>query len=603
MQRSIRGPRSALTDYLASQNISASRIRADNEARRRDAAANAAATSATTADATAEDGQEVDSDDEEQVRKAGVAAIRQAIEEQRKRKQAEAIDKIKKSKAFKRRKRNHEDSDDDDLARALFEEGPSAPVPGQMVNCEECKKRFTVTAYTRAAPEGGLLCPKCAIKLADDEKDTKKKGRKKATAKPARSRRQIQSRLLDGQIGVKSLMTLCVETLANNISLADSFGDLAPIAINRIARQLSKRRLLNPKTLQLFLQPDAESITLYDAARIGQEDYKQVFGVCSKLKHLKVRNGIQFQNAVMEYLIGRNLALQSIYLSGANLLAEDCWMKFLKAKGKALKSLRVYFTDKHFGDELVGSLKDYCPDLVTLKICHNQQVSGEGVEHIAHLENLERLGLHLVTPTSTMPYVRVIESIGKNLRMFSLRMVPEVDDRLLHALHDNCTNLTKLRITGSEVMTDAGFARLFRGWKNRPLTFIDLEKCCHVDSANPHKNTHMVGLCSNAFTAIMAHSGIALRHLNLHACRHISREAFEKAFSVDKVYPNLTDLELSFCDELTDFIVGSIFRCCPKLWRLNVFGCMKLREVRVPKGKILVGMPNAIGMVIEGTDD
>jgi DNA repair protein RAD7 len=30
---------------------------------------------------------------------------------------------------------------------------------------------------------------------------------------------------------------------------------------------------------------------------------------------------------------------------------------------------------------------------------------------------------------------------------------------------------------------------------------------------------------------------------------------------------------------------------------------MKVRDVRVPRGKILVGVPNARGMVIEGDDD
>ncbi|KAI0112635.1 RNI-like protein [Hypoxylon sp. NC0597] len=604
MQRNIRGPQSALTDYLASQNISATRIRAEHEARRAAAASEAANSATTTQGAQEEDGQDGQDGQGEEAGPSSAVTAHQTLERKRKA-QAEAIEKIKKSKAFKRRKQVRNPPEDDDLALALFEEAASKSVPGQIENCEECGKRFTVTAYTRAGPKGGLLCPQCASKLVNEEKAAKnnKNGKKAAAGPASRGRRKMQSCLLDGHIGVKSLVTLCVETLAKNIHLADSLGDLPPIALDRIARQLSKRRLLDPKTLQLFLQPQTEDIALYDAARIGQDDYIKMFGVCSKLKNLKVRSAIQFRDKVMEYLIGRNLALESISLSGANLLTKDSWKKFLEAKGKALKGLRVYFTDRYFDDELVGSLKDWCPDLVTLKICHNQQVSDKGVEQIAHLDNLERLGLHLVTPTSTMPYVHIIEKIGKNLRTFSVRTVSNVDDRLLDALHDHCTHLTKLRITDSEVMTDAGFARLFKEWKNRSLTCLDLEKCRHIDSAKPRDNPHMVGLCSNGFKALMAHSGKSLQKLNLHACRHISQEAFEEVFSPVNIYPNLVDLELSFCEEVTDFIVGSIFRCCPKLWRLNVFGCMKLKEVRVPKGKILVGMPNAIGMVIEGTED
>ncbi|KAI5918920.1 DNA repair protein-like protein Rad7 [Camillea tinctor] len=475
-----------------------------------------------------------------------------------------------------------------------------------MANCEVCEKRFTVTPYSRAGPNGGLLCPKCSKEAAKDE-DANKKKKKRPNAIPggSRSRRGVHSRILDGtyQTGAKPLMTLCIETLAKNIDLADDLGDLPPPLIDRISRLLSKRRLLDGRTLDLFLQPDAEDLKVYDAARLSSDDYIRIFQRLSQLKTLKLRNAIQFRDNVMSYLISRHITLNSIYLHGANLLTEDCWNGFLKAKGQDLKTLQVYFTDRHFSDNVVKSLNENCPSLARLKICHNQQVSDEGIKHIAHLENLEHLSLRLVKRTSTDAYVEVIKSIGSHLRTFSIQEVEDVDDRLLDALHDNCTSLTKLRITASQVVTDAGFVRLFKDWKNKPLNFIDLEQCRHVDAKNPRENAHQVGLCSDGFQAIMNHSGKALRHLNVHACRHISREAFEEAFSIDKEYPELLNLEISFCEEVTDLIVGCIFRSCPNLKKLNVFGCMKVKHVRVPRGKILVGLPNAMGMVIEGKDD
>ncbi|KAI1761341.1 RNI-like protein [Hypoxylon sp. FL1150] len=589
---SIRGPQSALTDYLASQNISAFGIRQSVNARRRAAATD------TTNQAANEDDDDDDDDDDE----PSTSTARQ-VRAQKRKKQADAIAKIKDSKAFKRQKM-HSARDDDEIALDMYKE-KFVPVPGQIDNCEECKKRFTVTAYTREGPEGGLLCPKCSSKLGDAEKAAKKNGKKKATAAPAggRGRRKLMSQLLDGQVGVKSLLTLCVETLANNIDLADDLGHSSPQVIDRIARQLSKRRLLNPHTLNLFLQPQAEDICLYDAARLAPADYERIFQTCSKLKNLKLRNAIQFKDNTMEYLISRHIVLESIYLHGANLISEEWWEKYLKAKGKYLKAIRVYFTDKHFSDKIVQSLQKYCPLLTHLKICHNQEVSDQGIKHIARLKELEHLSLQLVKETTTEPYVHVIENIGKQLRTFSVRMIPEVDDRLLDAIHDNCTSLSKLRITHSECMTDAGFARLFTNWKNRPLAFIDLELCRYVDAQTPRENPHLVGLCSDGFRAMMNHSGRRLKKLSVHGCRHITREAFEDVFSPGNVYPELLDMEISFCEEVSDFIVGSIFRCCPKLKKLNVFGCMKVKEVRVPRNKILVGVPNAIGMVIEGTED
>ncbi|XXH00605.1 hypothetical protein Hte_006953 [Hypoxylon texense] len=582
----IRGPQSALTDYLASQNISAAQIRFDARTRAEDAQ-------------RAAGGEENEDEDD-----AALSDTARQARAQKRKRQAQTIKKIKDTKLFKKHKSWCE-MDDDDLALDIYKRNYIPPVPGQIENCEECKKRFTVTAYTRKGPEGGFLCPKCSNKLADEEKAAKKNGKKKAATGPAggKGRRKLMSQLLDGQVGVKSLLTLCVETLANNIDLADDLGHSSPQVIDRIARQLSKRRLLNPRTLNLFLQSQAEDICLYDAARLEPADYERIFQTCSKLKNLKLRNAIQFKDSTMEYLISRHIVLESIYLHGANLITEACWEKYLKAKGDGLKALRVYFTDKHFSNKIVKSLQKYCPSLTHLKICHNQEVSDEGIKHIARLGNLKHLSLRLVKQTSTNPYIHVIKHIGKQLQTFSIRMVPEVDDRLLDALHGHCTSLTKLRITHSEQMTDAGFARLFKDWKNRPLQFIDLEVCRYVDAQAPRENPHMVGFCSDGFRAMMNHSGKRLKKLSVHGCRHITAEAFEDVFSADKTYPELLDMEISFCEDVTDFIVGSIFRCCPKLKKLNVFGCMKVKEVRVPRGKILVGMPNAMGMVIEGTED
>jgi len=62
-------------------------------------------------------------------------------------------------------------------------------------------------------------------------------------------------------------------------------------------------------------------------------------------------------------------------------------------------------------------------------------------------------------------------------------------------------------------------------------------------------------------------------------------------------------MDVSFCQAVNDFVCGSIFRSCPKLKTLKVFGNFGVRDVRVPQGRILIGVPNALGMQIEGTED
>ncbi|OWP02564.1 hypothetical protein B2J93_4407 [Marssonina coronariae] len=526
-----------------------------------------------------------------------------AQEAKRKKEEEKAIAKIKASKTFQRKRRqvalDSDASGDDEAARANFEL-LGAPIHGQMENCEVCRKRFSVTAYTKAGPEGGLLCSKCCTNM-DQEAGAARKKRKVVAG---RARRQIQSNLLDGIYpGAKSLMTLCVEAVAKHVHMAESFGDLPPVLVDRLAAILSKKWLLNSTTLDLFLRPGADTVTVYDGSKLTSDDYIRIFQIVPTIKYLRLRNAIQFKNKVMDHLLGTTVELESLSLHGANLIDDDRWNQFLTEKGAHLKALKVYHTDGHFGDSQIELLIKTTPHLERLKISHNQQVTDAGLFHIASLPTLKHLSLEIYKPTTTAPYVSIVNSIGTNLRTFSLSTVNHVSDELLAAIHTHCQSLFKLRLTDNEVLTDAGFAALFTDWRNPPLVHVDLHKCRHVDASAPRVNAFNIGLCSAGFTALMAHSGSALRYLNVHSCRHISREAFETVFASGSIYPELREANLSFCQGVNDLVVGLIFRACPLLKTLKVFGNFGVRDVRVPKGRILIGVPNALGMQIEGTDE
>jgi DNA repair protein RAD7 len=532
------------------------------------------------------------------------AAAANSRDEEARKKEQKAIEKIKASKKFQKRKRGLDSDDEDELARALMMR--SAPLPGQQENCEKCGKRFTVTAYSRNGPAGGLLCGPCSKELDKDESAVKKKKPvKRATGGAVGRRRQVQSNILDGTytLGAKSLMTLCIEKLAKNIDLAEDLGDLPTEIIDKIARKLSKHRLLDPRTLDLFLQPSTEEVKVYDGAKLSSDDFIRIFQTAPGLKKLKVRNGIHFKDEVLDYLLSRHIELEDLYLHGANLVSEDKWKEFLHQKGAPLRSLRIYFTDKHVNDAVLEVLPAACPSLTRLKICHNQQVGGPGIAAISQLASLRHLSLDLRNAVHSDAYVSLLAKIGPQLQTLSLTRVPEADNTVLDAIHTHCRALKKLRITESEDMTDAGFVRLFTGWANPGLEFLDLQKCRQLDSAHPRANPDGLGLCSGGFRALMAHSGRTLRDLNVHGCRHIGAAAMEAVFAPGARYEMMKKLEISFCEEVTDFVVGSVFRSCPGLRELNVFGCMKVRDVRVPRGRILVGVPNARGMVIEGDED
>lgn len=61
-----------------------------------------------------------------------------------------------------------------------------------------------------------------------------------------------------------------VQKVAENIDDIEEFGDLPAPLLNRLSQILSKRRVLTPGALNLFLRPDLQSIDLYDCASTSQ---------------------------------------------------------------------------------------------------------------------------------------------------------------------------------------------------------------------------------------------------------------------------------------------------------------------------------------------
>jgi DNA repair protein RAD7 len=185
----------------------------------------------------------------------------------RKRDQEEAIAKIKKGKAAKKgaAKKKKKGSDDDSEFEDIFDTYKKAKkLPGQLENCELCGKRFTVTPYSKAGPEGGLLCTPCGKEMAKEAKATEK------AKKPVqrKGRRKIESNRLDGLIfrGTKTLQTLCIEKLAKHADDIDEFGDMPESIMNRLSEIFSKKRAMNSTTFKLFLQPDLDKVQIPEAA-------------------------------------------------------------------------------------------------------------------------------------------------------------------------------------------------------------------------------------------------------------------------------------------------------------------------------------------------
>ncbi|KAE8378238.1 hypothetical protein BDV26DRAFT_262032 [Aspergillus bertholletiae] len=582
----IRGPHSALTDFLASNNISAVQIREDY--RRRLEETEHQATSEEPS-GTTENGENEDSIDESLGQR-----------KKRKRKETASLAKVKQSKEFAHRKsrRIGEPENDDNLNTREMMYQRSRPKPGQLDNCEVCGKRFTVTPYSKTGPSGGLLCAKCSRSLDDDGKrpNAKKRG-------PRIGRRQNQSNLLDGisQQGALSLAEMCTKKVADNINDIEEFGDLPTPLLHRLSQILSKRRAMTPRTLNLFLRPDLDSINIYDSAKLETGDFQKIFTFMPTLTDVNLRFAGQMKNEVVEYLLRRDLRLRHLQLDAANLVSDSHWRLLFEKLGPQLETLKLSNLDFSLDDETIETMCRNCTNLRRLKLKQCWKVGHGSLQAFSSLTLLEHLSLDLVRETENDNILEVISTVGPRLYTLSLEGFPNADNCLLETIHDKCRFLSKLRLSGNIVCTDEGFAKLFTEWENPPLEYVDFSSTRDVDSLNPDGPGDAIGLASDGLIALMDHSGPAIRKLNISSCRHVSRAAFEEIFSESKVYPNLKELDVSFHTVMDDYLVGRILQCCPIIKKLVAFACFNVRDVRIPVGVALIGGLKAQDtVVVEG---
>jgi DNA repair protein RAD7 len=620
----IRGPQSALTEFLASQGISAADISSDYQRRQREAEIQAAEDAA---------------NDEKEGASEGDSGEDPVERKKRKRKEEQALNKIKQTKEFKKRKyeerRDHgSDADDDDaLARKMM--SSNKPLPGQLENCDICEKRFTVTPYSKTGPDGGLLCGKCSKELKDEEKKSERAAKKKAPQSRGRKRQTESDRMMgDVKPGAKSLVDACVRKVADVVNDVDDFGDMPESLLDRLSQILSKKRVLTPRTLDLFLRDDIDHIDVYDGGKLETEDFERIFAIMHHLQSVNLRFAGQMKDSALRYLIDKCNNLHELQLGATNLISEKAWLELFHQRGAQLTSFKASEVQEHFSDSVVLEMAHRCTSLKRLKLRACSHLTETSVKALYKLTSLEHLTLAVAQDdTTTQTLVELVAVLGPKLKTLCLEgfdyddgvtstdeddedasssadmaekpKKPSHHDEVLLAIRHHCKQLRKLRFTRNSNCSDNAFSSLFEGWENKPLRHIDLSKCRWVDNANPDGPGELqIGVAGNAFKSLMKHSGQALQVLDLQSCRHISRLALTDVFDGKKQYPELRRIDLSFVSQVDEEVMAGIFRSCPALTKLVVFACFNARGAAIPAGIAVIGLPNPQdSIVIQGFAD
>ena len=373
--------------------------------------------------------------------------------------------------------------------------------------------------------------------------------------------------------------------------------------MDRLSQIFSKKRVLTSSNLPLFLRADLKSVSIHDAARLQENDFKHIFAIAPHIRKLVLRNAGQFKDAVMDYMIEKVPEINYLQIYGANLLTDEAWKRFFTKYGRSLETVKIQWTDASFEDETVRVMVANSPNLRRLKFKYCRKLTHECVQLVARLTKLEHLSLKLSTSLDSHTLMPLISELGPQLRTLSLEDCFDVGEATIDLIGAKCSKLSKLRLVNLENVTDACLKRLFSPKQGSnpsivpPLTFLDLGSTRDVDHSNPDgPQDNPVGVADSSFIAIMEHSGSTLRHLDISSCRHISNGSFCDAFSPamnQQRYGNLQSINVSFCAGVATNVIKGIFACCHNARRIIAFACFKIGDVVVPQGVALIGVPRA----------
>ena len=350
------------------------------------------------------------------------------------------------------------------------------------------------------------------------------------------------------------------------------------------------------------MRPEIDRIAIYDSAKLDEEDFIKIFKEMPDLESVNLRFAGQFKDMSLRYMVSTCKKIKHLQLGGTNLISNVAWIELFENLGPQLESLKISELNDSLDDITLEAMVKTCTNLRRLKLRSCSHITGAGIVSLASLKRLEHFSIAVGLDADADILKVLVDNLGPNLQTLSLEGFSEADDEVVERIHTRCSKLKKLRFTGSNMCSDAAFAALFTNWSNSPLSFIDMADNRDIDSNAPHGPQDCpIGLGSEAFKALMKHSGHTLAKMNMHSCRHISAEALMGVFDGKTQYPQLKEIDFSFVASVDDVVLTGMFRSCPALTKLAVFACFNAREVRVPRGLAVIGLPNAQdNIVVEG---
>jgi len=281
-------------------------------------------------------------------------------------------------------------------------------------------------------------------------------------------------------------------------------------------------------------------------------------------------------------------SLARLELFAPYLVRAEAWQTFLTSKGPQLTGFLITNSPR-FDEACMLTLVQNCTKLEELKLSEIGKMKDSWLEYICRLELLRSLSLSRPTESLTdKPVVELLGIIGARLEHLDLSGNDELTDVLLrNGVGKNCTSLQSLALSGVTELTDEGVAAFFKQWTqdegtaymakntedgmdvdrpitNRPLSSINL-------SQNPELGT-------DALLALLLHSGPDLLKLSINGWKSTEEKSLG---AIAKYAPKLEELDVGWCREVDDFVVGKLLGIAQKDEDRRSAGCVNLKELRL----------------------
>lgn len=430
-----------------------------------------------------------------------------------------------------------------------------------------------------------------------------KKAKNRKLLENRRKRKKRAEDLLDRrEAAFPTLQDICLEKITENIiswendsiatnnnplfaKLRDTLGGISNANLDSLAKALSKNRALNDSTLQLFLKTDLKSLTFHDCSKISYEGYKILVIFSPHLESLTLNMCGQLNNEALLYIAEKLPNLKSLTVDGPFLINEQTWNEFFKIMSGRLKEFNISNTHRITDN-----------NLTTLLSTSQNVLECLGLSRLDSISNYSIIPQYLQCPTFhtlriEYPYneedvtdeviIIILGQVGHSLKTLSLDGCLELTDSFvingiggfLSGNNNVNTLLESLSLGELDQLTSDSLTYVFSQISFPCLKTFSIRRCLQLEDAVVQE-------------LLLNSAKNSLVNINLNSAKKLTDQAFTLIEC-----PNLEYMDLGFVRCVDNKIIELLGKQNPKLKLLDVFGDNRITDtVQLRDGLTMVGL-------------